>query len=466
MAAVALDLSPVVSALLERPFDQSSLDEAYAAVGRHPQAYATALRCAAKKAPDMLAAAHWYAEAARAHESMDDLGGAIALLFRALECDPGNPRPREKLAATMVRLAVRAGLGFTFTPGLVADRGGSLETGLRPPPPERRMRDLPELFGAESTDPPSDKTPPAGARASDVAPRAVVPSVIVTLNESPGAKNRAQDPDVTPQPEPPPSEPTKVAAIPLSKAVSRGATVPRAAPPPKRSRGKASSPKASKVEAGRVEQLLPPKHVAETIPPGEPDDLYAETEAPATIRPTGDRLVGGLFEALHSLHFLEDVRAGAMFLGRTIAEKMKPATTLVHLYDINSGHFVVVSAEGSRANALLDYATPEDDPFIVEVMKNEDSTLVDDPGAEQRFQRGRWLLVEPKRSVLCAPVISGGRHLGLIEVADPADGGNFTDDDRNALTYAASALSRFVDRRGLVLSDEPELSSPGPLPAL
>src|SRR5689334_19698523 len=166
MAALALDLSPVVSALLERPFDQSSLDEAYAAVGRHPQAYATALRCAAKRAPDMLAAAHWFAEAARAHESMDDLGGAIALLFRALECDPGNPRPREKLAATMARLAVRAGLGFTFTPGPVGDASerGALETGLRPPPPERRVRDLPELFGADSGEPASDKTPPGGAR--------------------------------------------------------------------------------------------------------------------------------------------------------------------------------------------------------------------------------------------------------------------------------------------------------------
>jgi GAF domain-containing protein len=155
-----------------------------------------------------------------------------------------------------------------------------------------------------------------------------------------------------------------------------------------------------------------------------------------------------------------------VFLGRTISEKMKPATTLVHLYDINSGHFVVVSAEGSRANALLDYATPEDDPFIADVMKNEESTLVDDPSAEPRLSRGRWLLVEPKRSILCAPVVSEGRQLGLIEVSDPLDGGPFSDDDRNALMYAASALSRFLDRRGLVLSDEPELSSPGPLPAL
>src|SRR5512138_1668424 len=115
MAKVAVDLSPVVTSLLEHPFDRPSLDRAYAAVGGHPQAYATALRCAAKKAPDSLAAAYWFAEAARIHEMMDDLGGAIALLWRAHECDRGNPAPRELLAATMVRLAMRAGLGFTFT---------------------------------------------------------------------------------------------------------------------------------------------------------------------------------------------------------------------------------------------------------------------------------------------------------------------------------------------------------------
>jgi GAF domain-containing protein len=198
----------------------------------------------------------------------------------------------------------------------------------------------------------------------------------------------------------------------------------------------------------------------------EADDVYAEPEAPPTVRPAGDRLVGGLFEALHALHFLEDVREGAMFLGRTLSEKMRAATTLVHLYDINSGHFLVVSAEGSRAVALADYPTPEDDDYVTEVMKSEDSTLVQDPETDARFRRGRWALAEPKRSVLSAPVASEGRKLGLIEMADPADGGEFTADDRNAVMYAASAFGQFLRRRGLVLSDEPERSSPGELPAL
>ncbi len=132
-------------------------------VGGHPQAYATALRCAAKKTDDSLAAAYWFAEAARIHEAMDDLGGAIALLWRALECDRSNPRSRELLAAAMVRLSMRAGLGFTFAPSaaqLAASQsaeGGPLETGLRPPAAPRRRDTIPEVFGSDSEDPESER---------------------------------------------------------------------------------------------------------------------------------------------------------------------------------------------------------------------------------------------------------------------------------------------------------------------
>jgi len=46
-------------------------------------------------------------------------------------------------------------------------------------------------------------------------------------------------------------------------------------------------------------------------------------------------------------------RARGRRLPRASAEeKMRPATVLVHVYDINSGHFVVMSASGSRGVAL------------------------------------------------------------------------------------------------------------------
>jgi hypothetical protein len=125
-----LDLTPVVDTLLERPFDRPTLDKVYSLVEGHPHAYATALRCAAKRTEDSLAAGYWLTEAARIHESVDDLGGAIALLSRARDCDPGNPRTRELLAACMTRLPA-ASMGcpkFTLTDS--ATPGGSRSTTL------------------------------------------------------------------------------------------------------------------------------------------------------------------------------------------------------------------------------------------------------------------------------------------------------------------------------------------------
>ena len=185
--------------------------------------------------------------------------------------------------------------------------------------------------------------------------------------------------------------------------------------------------------------------------------MYGEVEGPKTERPAGDQLVGGLFGSppRPTRIFLEDVREGAGFLAGVLEEKMRAATILVHVYDINTGHFVVMSARGSRAAALLDYATPENEPFVAEVMKEEEATLVLEPATDPRLSRGRWVLAAPQRSVMCAPVAIDGRYLGLVEVADPLDGSEFTEDDRNALTYAASSFARFLALQGIVFSEEP-----------
>jgi GAF domain-containing protein len=177
------------------------------------------------------------------------------------------------------------------------------------------------------------------------------------------------------------------------------------------------------------------------------------------VRPAGDGLVGVVFEALHELHFLNDVREGARFVGRVLEEKMKPSIALVHLYDINSRHFVVMSAMGSRREVLLEYATPDDDPLAAEIMKSDEAILVVDPASDPRLARGRWRLAEPKKSVLCAGASIDGRYLGLLEIADPVDGSEFSEEDRNVLTYIATAFAKYLDGKGIVLGGDPELDS-------
>ena len=488
MAAVALDLTPTIDELLDHPFDSTALQHAHARVKGHPQAYATALRCAAKRTENPLAAAYWLIEAARVHESVDDLGGAIALLSRAWECDQANARTRELLAGCMARLSVRVGLGFAAAPSTVREapvsehgaRPAPVESGLRPPPMDATDplgRDtLPGLFGVEllGTDPklptgtelpdaeplpdvpndaapreepPADAAPPPESQSvlravADLATGAASP-------ESAGNARRRRDALFPPPPGPSlDSEPT-AAAIPLVLARPDVADLP--------------APVASEVpgtptlrSSGTIAYPPTEREPASELPTEEP---YDDARRSPTMRPAGDGLVGAVFEALHELHFVSDVKEGAHFVKRVIEEKMKPGIALVHLYDINSRHFVVMSALGSRAEVLIDYATPDDDALAAEIMRGDEAMLVLDPASDSRLSRGRWRLAEPKKSVLCAPVSVEGRYLGLLEIADPVDGGEFTEEDRNVLTYIANAFAKYLDKRGIVLGNDAELDS-------
>lgn len=174
--------------------------------------------------------------------------------------------------------------------------------------------------------------------------------------------------------------------------------------------------------------------------------------------------MGELFEALHDLHFSPGVHAGTDYIAALVAEKTGARVALVHLYDINRGEFVVASAIGARADALLDWSTPEEDPIVAEALANVEAIGISDPEADARLRRDRWALIEPRRSVICAPVLREGRYLGLIEVVDPIDGDEFTETDRNAMTYVAGALATFLSERGIVLSEPSMTGMARPLP--
>ncbi|HEX4475493.1 MAG TPA: GAF domain-containing protein [Polyangiaceae bacterium] len=423
MAALSLDLTPVINGLLERPFDHQALERARMAVGGHPHAYATALRCAAKRTHHALAAAYWLTEAARVHESVEDIGGAIALLSRAWQADPSSAHTKEMLAGCMARLSVRVGLGFVVlaTPPSTQPKEDDRQTpparhesGLRPPPldadAEPRRDTLPDLFASVAPLPAVEKTKRISIEADDDAPESIKPAL------------------------------TESAVVLRPGIVGSRETI---MPPPDTAGMDSDFPEGPVTLEG---VLVGPESTS--------GDVYGEREDPPTVRPAGDRLVGALFEALHALHFMDEVRDGATFVQGVIASQIRPRAILVHLYDINQREFVIVAASGARTAALIDFQTADSDALVEDVMKGAEALLVLDPTTDPRLAKGRWLLVEPKQSVLCAPVVSEGRYLGLLEIADPIDGAEFTEDDRNALTYVASAFARFLVGRGVVLSED------------
>jgi hypothetical protein len=313
--------------------------------------YARALRSAAKRISDGRAAAQLFTEAARVHESLDDPGGAIALLTRAWDCDPDNAQTRARVAILLGCVATRVGLGAS----------------------------------------------PLGTAAKD---------------EVPVSEHRRVEPG------------------PSSRRSGTGHGFNPFGPP--------SSPSSIYADEPRDDRFV--------------DDVLRELNRARASRPKGDRLLGGLFEAMHTLRFVDDVRDGAGFVLRVVVDKTRARTGLVHLYHASRREFVVVGAIGATdETVVLDFRTAADDPFIREIVGEREAVIVCDPKSDPALLRGRWSSARPHRSVLCAAASREGRILGLIEIADPTDGSEFSEDDRNALTYVATAFAEFLEDRGVDL---------------
>jgi len=197
---------------------------------------------------------------------------------------------------------------------------------------------------------------------------------------------------------------------------------------------------------------------APAVPQPAPVDVKVGLEASApprtseSQRPPGDSLIGRLFEALHTLEFLNDAPSGAEFVMRLVMETLEVEIGIVHLYDINARSFVVASAGGPKADALIELRSPETEPLLEEVMARDKPLLLAEAQGHPLTASGRWALIDCARAILCAPVQQDGRFLGAIEVANPIDGSPFTDDDVNAISYVAERFTRFLEARGILLS--------------
>jgi len=176
------------------------------------------------------------------------------------------------------------------------------------------------------------------------------------------------------------------------------------------------------------------------------------------IRLSGVELITDLFEAMHDLHFLRDSLEGADFVLALIMDKLPSVVGLVHFYDINAREFVIVRAVGPGAGKLLQIRISEKEALISEAMHKRRAVVIEDAIEDPRARNGRWALIETRcHSLICAPVEQGGRFLGLLEVANPRDGGPFQEGDGHALTYIGEQFAEFLSTRGVVL--DPDRSS-------
>jgi hypothetical protein len=241
-----------------------------------------------------------------------------------------------------------------------------------------------------------------------------------------------------------------------------GGPVPSAPPP---APVPSAPPPAPAADAGPVSAPPPPRRPsvpsAAPAPPSRPPPastlVFRQAKGP---RRSGDDLIADLFEACSDLGFLADPLEGADFVLSLLLEMLHAKVALVSFYDINAREFVVVrqgigGPEGSVEvpNAALTRSS-EMTPHVLRTMRAGRAVLLT-RGDDALAEDGRWraLGVSPT-SVLSAPIRSGGRYLGLLELADADDGRPFTEGDGHAVTYIAEQFAEFLSQREVVTDSE------------
>ncbi|HYQ42121.1 MAG TPA: hypothetical protein VER11_09135 [Polyangiaceae bacterium] len=176
-------------------------------------------------------------------------------------------------------------------------------------------------------------------------------------------------------------------------------------------------------------------------------------------RRAGEDLIGELFEIMHDLHFAGDVAEGAEFVLSVLDELLPCEGVLIQVFDINTGHFVVVRAKGPNANRVLMQRMSDQDPLVRSVMRTTHAVSVKNAADDPRFAGPRWqsLGVTP-RAALCGGVQLSGRYLGLIEIANPHGDIPFHQSELNALDYICEQFAAFLSKKPIVLSEDVILS--------
>jgi hypothetical protein len=176
-------------------------------------------------------------------------------------------------------------------------------------------------------------------------------------------------------------------------------------------------------------------------------------------RRAGEDLIGELFEIMHDLHFARDVAEGAEFVLSVLDELLPCEGVLIHVFDINTGHFVVVRAKGPQARSVLLQRMSDQDPLVRSVMRSTHALSVKNAAEDARFTGARWqaLGVKP-RVALCGGAQLGGRYLGLIEIANPHGDIPFHQSELNALDYICEQFAAFLSKKPIVLSADVVLS--------
>jgi hypothetical protein len=283
------------------------------------------------------------------------------------------------------------------------------------------------------------------------------------------AKPAEPPPAATEEPKPVDVSPPAVTeeakpAEPPPAATEPAATEPAATEPAATEEAKPTATEEAKPEAPAPPSPRPPQESGEVVTAdpfaaptskeeeGPPKDARGKV-VKRKKRLSGDDLLSDLFEAMHDVHFQPGVLEGAHFVLWLAVEKIPCKVAICHLFDINRREFVITHVLGDCRKDLLLRRASEKESLIHQVTRRRRAVVLQ--GGDERLSGERWKwLGQPVVSAVVAPVVLGGRFLGLLELVNPVDQEPFSEGDGYALAYIGEQFAEFLGQRGLMLDPE------------
>lgn len=161
-------------------------------------------------------------------------------------------------------------------------------------------------------------------------------------------------------------------------------------------------------------------------------------------------LLSELFERTQEIFDISDERRVLGFLLDLALEKIPCESGSIFVAELGSTALELAVARGPKAAELerMGLSLPMGVGIAGFCAQEAVSLAISETEMDPRFHREvSEALGYPVRSILCAPMVSGGRTFGCVEVINRRESSTFTDAELAILSYVAHQGARFLELR-------------------
>jgi len=161
-------------------------------------------------------------------------------------------------------------------------------------------------------------------------------------------------------------------------------------------------------------------------------------------------VLSDLFERTQEAFGLDE-KEGLAFLLDLALEKIPAESGSVFISDFGDNVLALASARGPKAAELerLGLRMPVGVGIVGFCAQEAVSLAISDTEKDPRFYKNvSQKLGYDTRSILCAPMVSGGRTFGCIEVINKKGTSHFTDAEVAILAYVAHQGAKYLEQSG------------------